>query len=141
MHVATCKFTPWKSAANPEFDGWGYHISTLVSFHTPSRVPETVPPLSFLKSDVTGNFIEFLLESLSSAIALLQLRNASGYSSTCPSKGGSFPTPPLHPSHLFRQPPRATINWPPFLMKNISTVAGFQEVAGWANKGLRVIRV
>ena len=41
---------------------------------------------------------------------------------------------PLHPSHLFRQP-RATIKWPPFLMKNISTAAGFQEVAGWATKG------
>ena len=39
----------------------GYDIAGLFSFHTPTWVPETVPRLSLLKSDVTGNFIEFLL--------------------------------------------------------------------------------
>ena len=128
----------------------GYHIGCLFSFHTPSRVPETVPRLSFLKSDVTGNFIGFLLGTLSSAIAQLQLCNASGYNCGRPTvlALASLPLPrveafqpPLCTPPICSANPRATINWPPFLMKNISTAAGFQEVAGWANKGLRVIRV
>ena len=61
-HVATCKFSPRRNSPKiVHLTLVGYDIAGLFSFHTPTWVPETVPRLSLLKSDVTGNFIEFLL--------------------------------------------------------------------------------
>ena len=61
-HVTTCKFSPGRNSPKiVHLTLVGYDIAGLFSFDTPTWVPETVPRLSLLKSDVTGNFIEFLL--------------------------------------------------------------------------------
>ena len=104
-----------KSATNPAFDGGGLPHRLPVFFSHPKSGPRNGPSAVILKKRRHRKFHRVLawnlVVSYCSATALqckwIQLWQTN---STCPSlpppsKGGSFPTPSLHPSHLFRQPP------------------------------------
>ena len=129
-----------KLAKDRAFDAGGLRHCRPVFFSHPNMGSRNSPSAVTLKKRCHRKFHR-VLALIPVVSNLLYKSNASGsqrrFLTTLPREEA------FHLSHLFRhQPsPRPAIKWRPFLMKNISSAAGFQEVAGWTNKGLRVIRV